>query len=62
MRIIYSKKANDLFDLIDPYIDYTKIPVKLKADTPEKIRNAYDEWLKISKEEEKRYLESMGLI
>ena len=62
MRLKYSQKARELFDLIDPYIDYTKVPVKLKADTPDTIQKAYDEWLKITNQEEKVALEADGVI
>lgn len=62
MKITYSQKANDLFALVSPYIDSKSFPAKLKDDTPEKIRNAYNEWLKIAKEEEDQYLRDSGII
>lgn len=55
--LIHSKEANDLYALVKPYIDTKSFPAKLKDDTPEEIRIAYDEWLKIEIKEEKAAFE-----
>lgn len=62
MPMIYSEKAMELFEQIEPYIEWDKFPARLKDDTPEEIKRASDEWIRLVKEEKQQYLEAMGLI
>lgn len=62
MVIKYSEKADKLLEFVKPYLDCTQIPVVLKYGTPESVKEAYEEWQRITDEEEQAVLEEMGLI
>lgn len=62
MVIKYSEKADKLLEFVKPYLDFTQIPVVLKYGTPESVKEAYEEWQRITDEEEQAVLEEMGLI
>ena len=62
MRLIYSEKANELFDRILPYVDLNAFPAKLKDGTPDDIKKDYENYLKLAKEECERELRAEGLI
>lgn len=40
MRIIFSDKVKEPFELIKPYVEWNKFPPKLKDDTPDDIKKA----------------------
>lgn len=61
MRINYSKEVNKLFDLVKPYID-SSFPPKLKVDTPQEIKDAYERCMKLMSEEKQNYLAENGLV
>lgn len=62
MTIIYSEEVRDLFDLIRPYIDFTKIPATLKDDAPDYIKEAEALYCELRDKEKEQYLKAMGLI
>lgn len=51
MRVVFSEKVNELEKIISPYMDLSCIPCKLKEDAPDEIKQAYNEFIRISKEE-----------
>lgn len=62
MRIVYSEKVNNLFDLIEPYIEWDKFPAKLKEDAPENIKRAESLYRELMKKEKMQYLKDSGII
>lgn len=62
MRIVYSEKVNNLFDLIEPYIEWDKFPAKLKEDAPDDIKKAEVLCNELMEKERKQFLEDNGII
>lgn len=57
MRIIYSDEVNNLYDMVEPYIEVTRKGPHIKDDAPEEIKKAYEKWKEL---ENKEYMEAMG--
>ena len=62
MRIIYSDEANRLYDMVEPYIEFSIKGSQIKDDAPEEIKKADRKWQELANKEYNDALAVDGLI
>lgn len=62
MRLIYSDEANRLYDMVEPYIEFSIKGSHIKDDAPEEIKKAYKKWQELANKEYHDALVADGLI